>query len=166
VDSLFKKIGCDRRQIENLLQSHDGVTEDNVLRYLGIIEERTNELLTAQATINAKEQNIPLRERAPNLIGDGPTGPAPHVQVHLPNTDDRRDPDEREDKGEEELKPLTREELKQRALEQVKNLERKALQEQNKYADMAPTTTREKSSATMSRTGGGETGKPPTSRGR
>ncbi|CAF4609855.1 unnamed protein product, partial [Rotaria magnacalcarata] len=64
--------------------------------------------------------------------------------------DDRRDPDEREDKGEEELKPLTREELKQRALEQVKNLERKALQEQNKYADMAPTTTREKSSATMS----------------
>jgi len=25
-----------------------------MLRYLGIIEERTNELLTAQATINAK----------------------------------------------------------------------------------------------------------------
>jgi hypothetical protein len=36
------------------LQSHEGVTEDNMLRYLGIIEERTNELLTAQATINAK----------------------------------------------------------------------------------------------------------------
>ena len=54
VDSLFKKIGCDRRQIESLLQSQDGVTEDNMLRYLGIIEERTNELLTAQATINAK----------------------------------------------------------------------------------------------------------------
>ncbi|CAF4165116.1 unnamed protein product, partial [Rotaria sp. Silwood2] len=166
IDSLFKKIGCDRRQIDNLLQSHEGVTEDNMLRYLGIIEERTNELLTAQATINAKEQNIPLRERAPNLIGDGPTGPAPHVQVHLPNTDDRRDPDEKDDRAEEELKPLTREELKQRALEQVKNLERKALQEQNKYSDLAPTTTREKSSASISRTGGGETGKPPTSRGR
>ncbi|CAF1032430.1 unnamed protein product [Rotaria sordida] len=166
IDSLFKKTGCDRRQIENLLQSHEGVTEDNMLRYLGIIEERTNELLTAQATINAKEQNIPLRERAPNLIGDGPTGPAPHVQVHLPNADDRRDFDEKEDRGEEELKPLTREELKQRALEQVKNLERKALQEQSKYADLAPTTTREKSSTSISRTGGGETGKPPTSRGR
>jgi len=57
-----------------------------MLKYLGIIEERTNELLTAQATINAKEQNMPLRERAPNLIGDGPAGPAPHVHVHLPNT--------------------------------------------------------------------------------
>ncbi len=29
---------------------------------------------------------MPLRERAPNLIGDGPTGPPPRVQVHLPNT--------------------------------------------------------------------------------
>ena len=54
IDSLFKKIGCDRRQLDHLLQSHEGVTEDNMLRYLGIIEERTNELLTAQATINAK----------------------------------------------------------------------------------------------------------------
>jgi hypothetical protein len=54
INSLFKKIGCDRRQIDHLLQSHEGVTEDNMLRYLGIIEERTNELLTAQATINAK----------------------------------------------------------------------------------------------------------------
>ena len=54
IDSLFKKIGCDRRQIDHLLQSNDGVTEDNMLRYLGIIEERTNELLTAQATITAK----------------------------------------------------------------------------------------------------------------
>ncbi|CAF4586771.1 unnamed protein product, partial [Rotaria magnacalcarata] len=65
-----------RRQIESLLQSHEGVTEENMLRYLGIIEERTNELLMAQAAIYAKEQNIPLRERAPNLIGDGPSGPA------------------------------------------------------------------------------------------
>jgi chromosome segregation ATPase len=54
IDSLFKKIGCDRRQIDHLLQSHEGVTEDNILRYLGIIEERTNELLIAQAAITAK----------------------------------------------------------------------------------------------------------------
>jgi len=54
IDSLFKKIGCDRRQIDHLLQSHEGVTEDNMLKYLGIIEERTNELLTAQAAITAR----------------------------------------------------------------------------------------------------------------
>ncbi|CAF0993638.1 unnamed protein product [Adineta steineri] len=166
VDSLFKKIGCDRRQIDHLLQSHEGVTEDNILRYLGIIEERTNELLTAQAAIAAKEQNMSLRDRAPNLIGDGPSGPAPQVNLHLPNTDDRRDPDERDDRADDELKPLTREELKLRAAEQVKHLERKALQEQNKYNDLALSTTREKSAPGTSRGAGGDNGKAPTSRGR
>jgi hypothetical protein len=29
-----------------------------------------------------------LRDRAPNLIGDGPAGPVPRVHVHLPNTYD------------------------------------------------------------------------------
>ena len=81
-------------------------------------------------------------------------------------SDERRDPDEKDDRAEEEFKPLTREELKQRALEQVKNLERKALQEQSRYTELPPTGTREKSSTSVSRTGGGETGKPPTSRGR
>ncbi|CAF3543571.1 unnamed protein product [Rotaria sordida] len=166
IDSLFKKIGCDRRQIDNLLQSHEGVTEDNMLRYLGIIEERTNELLMAQATTNAKEQNIALRERAPNLIGEGPSGPAPHVQVHLPNAEDRRDQEDKEEKAEEELKPLTREELKQRAIDHVRNLEKRALLEQSKYQDMTPTTSREKSTPAASRSAGGETGKTPTARGR
>ncbi|CAF1645777.1 unnamed protein product, partial [Adineta ricciae] len=158
VDSLFKKIGCDRRQIDSSLQSHEGVTEENISKYLGIIEERTNELLTAQAMINAKEQNMPLRERAPNLIGDGPAAPVTQYNLHLPNTDDRRDPDDRDDRGDDELKPLTREELKQRAAEQVKHLERKALQEQNKYNDMA-LSTREKSAPGTSRTAGGENSK-------
>lgn len=81
-------------------------------------------------------------------------------------SDDRRDAEDRDDKGDDELKPLTREELKQRALEQVKNLERKALQEQNKFGDLVPTTTREKSTTGVSRTGGGETGKTSTARGR
>ncbi|UJR31064.1 hypothetical protein I4U23_018574 [Adineta vaga] len=153
IDSIFKKIGCDRTQIDHLLQSHEGVTEDSMLRYLGIIEERTNELLTAQATISAKEQNIPLRERAPNLIGDGPSGPPPNVPIHLPNTEDRRDPDDREGKTEDELKPLTREELKQRAIDHVRNLEKRALQqEQSKYSDLLPTS-REKATSGTTRAG-------------
>ena len=81
-------------------------------------------------------------------------------------SDDRRDPDEREDKGDDDLKPLTREELKQRALEQVKNLERKALQEQNKYSDPTPATAREKSSTGASRAAPGETSKAGTARPR
>ncbi|CAF0923586.1 unnamed protein product [Adineta ricciae] len=153
IGSLFKKIGCDRGQIDHLLQSHEGVTEDNMIKYLGIIEERTNELLTAQATIIAKEQNMSLRERAPNLIGDGPSGPPPNVPIHLPNTDDRRDFDDRDGKTEEELKPLTREELKQRAIDHIRNLEKRAVQqEQSKYSDIVPTS-REKTTSGTTRAG-------------
>jgi hypothetical protein len=82
------------------------------------------------------------------------------------NRDDRRDPDDREGRGEEELKPLTRDELKQRAIDHVRNLEKKALQEQNKYADSAHTT-RDKGTTGTSRIGsGGETEKTSTARGR
>ena len=81
------------------------------------------------------------------------------------NRDDRRDQEDKEEKGEEELKPLTREELKQRAIDHVRNLEKRALQEQSKYPDIAPSTAREKSTTAVSR-GGGDTGKTPTTRGR
>jgi hypothetical protein len=59
---------------------------------------------------------------------------------------------------------LTREELKQRAIDHVRNLEKRALQEQSKYPELTPTTAREKSTTAGSK--GGETRKTPTSRGR
>jgi hypothetical protein len=83
--------------------------------------------------------------------------------VVILNRDDRRDQEDKEEK-EEELKPLTREELKQRAIDHVRNLEKRALQEQSKYPDMAPSASREKSTNAASRGGGGETGKTPSTR--
>ena len=68
IQSLFKKIGCDRQQIDHLLQSHEGVTEENMLKYLGIIEERANELLTAQATIQAKVNHFHFLLRESILV--------------------------------------------------------------------------------------------------
>lgn len=82
-----------------------------------------------------------------------------NITLEVLSSDDRRDPDDRDDRGDDELKPLTREELKQRAAEQVKHLERKALQEHNKYNDMSLSTAREKSAPGTSRTGGGENSK-------
>jgi hypothetical protein len=71
IDSLFKKIGCDRGQIDHMLQSHEGVTEDNILRYFGIIEERTNELLTAQAVIAAKVNDYFSKDLFENVQSSG-----------------------------------------------------------------------------------------------
>ena len=54
IDSLFSKIGCDGSSITELLGGHAGVTENTVLQFLGIVEQRTNELLQLQAFIHAK----------------------------------------------------------------------------------------------------------------
>ena len=54
IESLFKKINCDRSQIDILLLSKDGVTETNMSQYLGIIDSRTDELLKWQSILAAK----------------------------------------------------------------------------------------------------------------
>lgn len=51
---MFSKIGCDVATITDMLGGHAGVTDITVLQYLGIVEQRTNELLQLQAFIQAK----------------------------------------------------------------------------------------------------------------
>ena len=54
VESLFNKAGCDSTAITELLGGHAGVTDNNILQYMGIIEQRCNELLHLQSFIQAK----------------------------------------------------------------------------------------------------------------
>lgn len=48
VSLLFRGLQCDRSSIEDMLGSDDGVTNKNILPYMGIIEQKTTELLQAQ----------------------------------------------------------------------------------------------------------------------
>lgn len=54
IESLFNKINCDQTAISDLLGSSSGITDSNMLQYLGIIEQRTNELLAVQTFLNMK----------------------------------------------------------------------------------------------------------------
>lgn len=45
IDRLFKSVKCNRSAITDLLGNTAGLTDDNVMSFLGIIEQRTNELL-------------------------------------------------------------------------------------------------------------------------
>jgi len=51
VSSVFTKTGCDRTAIDEMLGSKEGVTDQNLLQYLGIIEARANQLLLTRAFI-------------------------------------------------------------------------------------------------------------------
>lgn len=49
IGSIFTKIGCESESLSDLLGSDEGVKNDNMMQYLGLIEQRTNQLLAAQA---------------------------------------------------------------------------------------------------------------------
>jgi len=49
VCELFTKTGCDRSAIDDLLNAQEGVTDQNLPQYLGIIEARANQLLLTRA---------------------------------------------------------------------------------------------------------------------
>ena len=51
---MFNKIGCSKAEIEELLGSAAGVTDNNIILYLSIIEQRTNELLQIQHYLQHK----------------------------------------------------------------------------------------------------------------
>jgi hypothetical protein len=63
IDSVFSKIGCDSTAINELLGGHAGITESNMLQYLGLVEQRTNELLQLQVFLHAKVSDTALLGR-------------------------------------------------------------------------------------------------------
>jgi hypothetical protein len=54
VQSLFDKINCDPKPINDLLGSGQGIRDNNMMIYLGLVEQRTNELLAIQNYIQTR----------------------------------------------------------------------------------------------------------------
>ncbi|XP_047204068.1 coiled-coil domain-containing protein 114 isoform X1 [Girardinichthys multiradiatus] len=52
VNSIFSEIGCDRSAVEDRLGFSSGITENNIMTYLDLVEEKTNELLSVQDFLN------------------------------------------------------------------------------------------------------------------
>lgn len=124
-----------------MLGDNDAVNENNMMQYLGIIEQKTNELLQIHAYLQLKEIESrpdvdpgtpPLNAAA--LLGPTTPPAAAPIQIQPPSTEDDRD-DEGGDFGEDPVefdRPLTQNELKARVLKSV------AKKEQNQTA-LVPT---------------------------
>ena len=72
IDSLFSKLECDRSTIEEMLGPQD-VNEDNMLQFLGVIEQKTNDLLITRAYLDYTFQKARVHElcmRFKRLIHD------------------------------------------------------------------------------------------------
>jgi hypothetical protein len=53
IQSIFDRIGCNTESVQETLGTH-GVTESNMMQYLGIIEQRTNEILQMYSACQSK----------------------------------------------------------------------------------------------------------------
>eukprot|EP00282_Hemiselmis_andersenii_P000355 CAMPEP_0114125892 /NCGR_PEP_ID=MMETSP0043_2-20121206/9539_1 /TAXON_ID=464988 /ORGANISM="Hemiselmis andersenii, Strain CCMP644" /LENGTH=555 /DNA_ID=CAMNT_0001218841 /DNA_START=54 /DNA_END=1719 /DNA_ORIENTATION=- len=112
IQSIFNKIGCDKSALSDMLGT-TGVTESNMMQYLGIIEQRTNELLQLYHT-HAKERGDAAEPVA--VIGQGPAAPAGSTIINIdpPVIGDEDDSEDESDEDEE--RPLSRDELKAKTL--------------------------------------------------
>ena len=115
VASMYAKLGCDDPSNRELL-GDQGVTEANILSYLGVIEQRSNEILQMYAAATSPEDVTqvlgatgPLTPSGKGKSG-GAAGPATIVP---PSTAAEEDDDEDSDDG---SAPLTREELQAKTL--------------------------------------------------
>eukprot|EP00771_Trimastix_marina_P002541 gnl/Trimastix_PCT/3676.p1 GENE.gnl/Trimastix_PCT/3676~~gnl/Trimastix_PCT/3676.p1 ORF type:complete len:562 (-),score=217.93 gnl/Trimastix_PCT/3676:269-1927(-) len=109
VKDLFEKARCDPPALTGSTE----ITELNILEYLGLIEQRVNEILS----LHAHYRSAGATGDSPPQHPQPPQSPAHNaaLQIVLPTTaDDEEDAEDETDDDEE--RPLTREELKMRTL--------------------------------------------------
>lgn len=118
IQSLFTKLECNTSSMAEML-SDAMVTEANMMQYLGMIEQRTNEVLQMYATskrdreTGAKITMVSAPQALVNVLGQGPMTPMgqEHIQINPPNLNDYSSEEDSED-DDSEARPLTHEELK------------------------------------------------------
>ncbi|XP_008288354.1 coiled-coil domain-containing protein 114 [Stegastes partitus] len=117
INSIFSKMECERSVAEETLGSSAGVTENNFMFYLGLLEQKTNELLTIQAFLTSKdpEKDYNPKDLAKILLGQNPE--LLQQSMSIQPAVDRVDYDAEERPiTEEEEQPLSQAELRQRIL--------------------------------------------------
>jgi chromosome segregation ATPase len=131
IQAAFDKIGCNQDAVSAVLGSQ-GVTESNMMHYLGVVEQRTNEILQMYAAVQLQMVGQDLlspeaQASLANILGHGPAVPIGAGRVEVAPPAAGEDPEgsegsEGEEAAEEAARPLTRDELK---LETLRSLARR-----------------------------------------
>ncbi|MBN3307713.1 CCD63 protein, partial [Amia calva] len=120
VDGMFQKMECDRSVIEDMLGSSAGIRDTNVMTFLGLVEQKTSELLTVQSYLNSKDydKEYDPKEVARVLLGQSQELPIQYLSIQPPSTGEDYDTEDSPLTDEEE-RPLTQTELRQRIMKGV-----------------------------------------------
>nr|XP_020453588.1 coiled-coil domain-containing protein 63-like isoform X2 [Monopterus albus] len=84
VTSIFSKLECDHSVIEDMLGSSTGISDYNIMSYLGLVEQKTNELLTVQAFLKSKdlEKDYNPKDLATFIMGQNPELLLQKISIH------------------------------------------------------------------------------------
>merc|ERR1719354_568807 len=113
--SMFEKIGCDPADMTGLLGTEKlKVEDDSVMKYLGVIEQRANHILLSAAYVQSQTnfETYDPYEVAKTIVGHLPNQQRP-LSVNPPSTADDTVED---NKSDDEIIPLTSEQLKMKVL--------------------------------------------------
>merc|ERR1711966_639488 len=124
IHSIFSNIGCNMTGVSEVLGT-GGVTEGNIMTYLGLIEQRANEMLAVHNQIMKQREGEESRATAAMAPGPQSAAGATHINILPPTTGDEYEEEEESD-DEEEIRPLTRDELRARAQKQMTKREASA----------------------------------------
>ncbi|XP_018408465.1 PREDICTED: coiled-coil domain-containing protein 114 [Nanorana parkeri] len=133
IDSLFGKINCDRSVLDEMLGSSSSIQESNIMQYLGLIEQKTNELLAVQSFLDSKNFDKPYdpQQTARILLGQLIDLNQPDYEIQPPTTGDEYDSDSESLTADEEERPLTQAELREKIMRGVLKKEEKASRKGN-----------------------------------
>merc|ERR1711959_536471 len=122
IHAIFSNIGCNMNGVSEVLGT-GGVTEGNIMTYLGLIEQRANEMLAPHNQVLKAREGEDVR----GAVAPGPQSAAgaTHINILPPTTGDEYEEEEESD-DDDETRPLTREELKARAQKQMTKKEASA----------------------------------------
>ena len=108
IESVFNSIKCDRSSITELLGGGVTVDDNNIMQYLGIIEQKCNELLQTKALQKAKLAMDEAGEVSiDGLQGAGPQPPHANISIVPPPIEEECD----QSWYSNDAKPLTVEEV-------------------------------------------------------
>jgi len=113
IQHIFNKIDCNVGNMSDMLADSQ-VTEANMMQYLGIIEQRTNEILQLwalkdQKKTEAQPEPVWIASSLANVIGQGPAHPMGEqkVQITPPNMDEFAYDDEDDSSDDDVQMPQT-----------------------------------------------------------
>ncbi|XP_068599028.1 coiled-coil domain-containing protein 114 [Brachionichthys hirsutus] len=133
VNGIFSKLECGRSLMEGALGSSTGMNETNIMSYLALVEQKTDELLTVQAFFSSKdpEKDYNLKDLPRSLLGQNPEQLQQNINIQtaIKNVDHGA---EDFPVTNEEERPLSKEELRRRITNAVLRRESSATNKSSK----------------------------------